>query len=351
MTTRYPAFLSRRPLVTLLVLLGSALPAACSGPRAAEGEAPLAGTDAPTIAVRDTIVESVLEAAGTAGPYAQATLSTRLMGTVLEVAVREGDAVAAGTVLLRVDARDLDARRAQLNAQLAEAHAVQAEARINAERIRRLFADSVATRAQLDAVETGQARADAAVRLAEAGLAELEATAEYAVVRAPFAGVITQRQVDPGAFAAPGAPLLTIEDGSRLRVTASVAPEAVRGLRRGQRLEARIEGRLAPAVIEGIVPVPGGATYQVNAVVANPARAFLPHSAGVLLVPLGRRPVRVVHATAVIRDGDLTGVRVAGTGPAELRWIRTGRAIGADVEVLSGLTAGERVLAAPGGAR
>ena len=351
MTTSHPAASSRRPLVPLLVLLASALPAACSGPKAAEGEAPAGHIAVAAIAVRDTIVETVLEAAGTAEPYAQATLSTKLMGTVLEVLVREGDAVSAGAVLLRIDARDLEARRAQLDAQLAEAQAVRGEAQINSERIRRLYAESVATKSQLDAVETGLARADAAVRLAEAGAAELEATAGYAVIRAPFAGVITHRQLDPGAFAAPGAPLLTIEDGSRLRVTASAAPEAVRGLRRGQQLEARIEGRPAPAVIEGVVPAPGGATYQINAVVTNPAHAFLPHSAAVLLVPMAHQSVRVVPAAAVIRDGDLTGVRVAGSGPPELRWIRTGRSIGTDVEVLSGLAPGERVVVVPGGTR
>lgn len=333
----------------LLALASGASVLACRGTPAAE--ALPAGVAEPAALVRDTVLDAVIEAAGTAEPFAQATLSTKLMGTVLEVLVREGDVVARGAPLLRLDARDLDARRAQVAAQLAEAQVVRGDALTQAERIRRLFADTVATRAQLDAAETGLARATAAVRQVEAGAAELDATIAYAVVRAPFAGVVTRRMVDPGAFASPGTPLLTVEDGARLRLTASVAPAAVRGLRRGQRISARIEGMPTTAVIEGAVPGTGGSTYTVNAIADNPARAFLSHSAMVLLLPQGRRNVRVIPVSAVIRDGDMTGVRVVSGSTIGLRWIRIGAQTGSDVEVLSGLEAGERVELAPGGGR
>lgn len=330
-----------------LALAVSASAVACRDTPDAEGAAVPSAETAGAVTVRDTIIDVSIEAAGTAEPFAQATLSTKLMGTVLEVLVREGDAVPAGAPLLRLDARDLDARRAQVAAQLAEAQAVRADAITQAERMRRLFADSVATRAQFDAAETGLARASAAVRQVEAGAAELEATIGYALVRAPFAAVVTRRLVDPGAFAAPGAPLLIVEDGSRLRVAASAAPGAVQRLRRGQRIEALIEGASAIAVIEGVVPASGGSTYTVNAIVENRTRAFLPHSAAVLRLPQERATVRVVPASAIIRDGDLTGVRVLRDATAELRWIRVGRTIGHDVEVLTGLDAGDRVTTLP----
>jgi len=337
-------------LLALSLAIGVAAPGCRGTPEAAGASEPAAGV-ATSVAVRDTAVAAVLEAAGTAEPFAQATLSTKLMGTVLEVLVREGDAVAAGAVLLRIDARDLEARRAQIAAQLADAEAMRGEAQTQAERMRRLYADSVATRAQLDAAETGLARTGAAVRQVEAGSAELEATIGYAVIRAPFAGTVTRRLVDPGAFAAPGAPLLAVEDGSRLRLSVSAAPASLRGLHRGQSIDARIEGASVSAVIEGIVPAPGGATYTVNAIVENRGRAFLPHSAAVLLLPQERQAVRLVPARAVTHDGELTGVHVVQGGAAELRWIRVGRAFGSDVEVLSGLSAGERVAVTPNGAR
>jgi len=347
MTTSIRNSSRHSPRLLAFALASSVAALGCRGtPDAAGASEPAGGTTA-GIAVRDTTVAMVLEAAGTAEPFAQATLSTKLMGTVLEVLVREGDAVAGGATLLRIDARDLDARRAQIAAQLADAQAMRGEAQTQADRMRRLYADSVATRAQLDAAETGLARTSAAVRQVEAGSAELEATIGYAVIRAPFAATVTRRLVDPGAFAAPGAPLLAVEDGSRLRLSASAAPASLRGLHRGQSIDARIEGASASAVIEGIVPAPGGATYTVNAIVENRGRAFLPHSAAVLLLPQERRTVRLVPARAVVRDGDLTGVHVVQGGATDLRWIRVGRAFGSDVEVLSGLSTGEQVTVTP----
>jgi len=333
------------------LLLGT-VPLASCGSHDAEAERGPAAPPAASALARDTVLPVVVDAAGSAEPFAQATLSTKLMGTVQEVLVREGDVVAEGAPLVRIDARDIEARRAQAAAQLAQAEAAQHEALLMAQRIRALYADSAAPRAQLDAVEAGLARADAAVAQARAGAAEVEAMRGYAEVRAPFAGTVTRRFVDPGAFAAPGAPLVTVEDGSRLRVAVSAAPETVRDLRRGAAVDVMIEDRPAHGTVEGVVPAGSGATYTVNVVVPNPGRRFLPHSAASLAVPVGApRPVLVVPASAVTRDGDLTGVRLVTDAGTEVRWVRLGRRIGADVEVLSGLTAGDRVAVAPAGAR
>ena len=81
---------------------------------------------------------------------------------------------------------------------------MHAEAKAQAGRIRALYADSAATKAQLDQAETGLARADAAVANARAMAAELAATASYAEVRAPFAGIVTRRFVDPGVLRGAG---------------------------------------------------------------------------------------------------------------------------------------------------
>jgi RND family efflux transporter MFP subunit len=334
---------SRTRIALLTATLLAPLVTACGPTPEASGTTRPADRPAATAVVRDTVVTAMLEAAGSAEPYQQAVLSTRLMGTILQVLVREGDAVAEGATLVRVDARDLDARRAQVAAQAAEAQAVRREAQVSADRIRRLYAESVATRAQLDAVETGLARADAAVRMAQAGAAEVEAAAGYAEVRAPFAGLVARRQVDPGAFASPGAPLVTIEDVSRLRVTASAAPDAVRALRRGQVIEATIEDVPVSAVVEGIVPAPGGSTWEVNAVVDNRARRFLAHSAATLRLPQGTEHLLVVPAAAVVRDGDLAGVDRRVAGRFERRWVRIGRTVGAGLEVLAGLAGGDSV--------
>lgn len=296
-----------------------------------------------TYTVEETTVDATLEAAGVAEPFQRATLSTRLMGSVTEVLAREGDLVRAGQVIARIDARDIAARRGQVDAGIAEAEAVHRDALVQANRFRALYADSAATRAQLDAVETGLARAEAGVRAATAGAGELDALGSYAEIRAPFAGIVTQRFVDRGAFVAPGAPIAAVEDAGRLRVSVTVAPSAAAGLERGQQVVATIEGRPAEAVIEGVVPA-AGALHTVNAVIENRDRTHPSNGAATLRLPVGRRTGVLIPAAALVTEGDLVGVRVLTGDRSELRWIRTGTIAGDTVEVLSGLAAGDRVV-------
>ena len=300
--------------------------------------------------VKDTTVQAMFDVAGTATPLRQATLSTRLMGTVLEVLVHEGDRITAGQALARIDARDLEAKHSQAAAGIAEAEAVRRDALIQAGRIRALYADSAATRAQLDAVETGLVRADAGVRAARASSAELAAVSTYSLIRAPFGGIVTKRFVDPGAFATPGSPLLTIQDGYQLRIVASATPDVAAGLRRGQRIDAVVETREVIGVIEGIVPSASGNLYTINAIVSNANGSFLPGSTATLRIPSGSRRALLVPRAAVIRDGDLTGVTIRSSDRDELRWIRVGRVSGDMVEVDSGLRPGDVVIVPSGSA-
>ncbi len=303
--------------------------------------------DGRPVAVIDTVIADAFDASGVAEPVRAATLSTKLMASVTAVLVHEGDRVAAGQLLVRLDARDLDAKRAQVQAGLAEATAVYNDAAVQTGRIRALYADSAATKAQLDQAETGLTRAAAGVATAKAMASELAATASYAEIHAPFAGVVTHRFVDPGSFAAPGAPIVTVEDASALRVTVSAAPEVVRGLRAGTEVRATVGDSAVRAKVEGIVPS-GPNLYTVNAVVANSKGALLSGSSATLALPRGTRRVILVPAAAVVRQGDLTGVRTVVDGQPSLRWVKLGRTTDGLAEVLSGLAPGDSVVVAGG---
>jgi RND family efflux transporter MFP subunit len=332
-------------LATLPLLAALAL-AAC-GRGADERSTELAAAARPAAGqiytVTDTVLPSVIEAAGLAEPVRRAVLSTKLMGSVVSVRVREGERVHAGQVLAQVDARDIAAKRTQARARVAEAEALRADAATQAERFRALYRDEAATKVQLEAAETGLARAEAALNAARGAESELEAVGAYAEVRAPFAGIVASRAVDPGAFVAPGQPILTVEDGSTLRIAATVAPRTARGLHPGDRLQATIEGAPADAVVEGAVPS-AGALYTVNALVENGGGKFLAGSAATLSIAEGSRRAVLVPDAALVREGDLTGVRVATPAAVELRWIRTGARLGPMVEVQSGLRPGDRVV-------
>ena len=338
-----------------ILLAGGALAAiaACAAPddvrsaEAAPGESAAgdvtraSGTE---YVVRDTIVRAIFEAAGTAQPVQQSTLSTKLMSTVTAVLVHEGDRVVRGQALLRLDARDLAAKEIQVGAGIAEAEAMHRDAEAHAARIRALYDDSAATRVQYETAETGLARAAAGLRSARAAAGELEALTSYATIRAPFSGVVTRRFVDPGAFAAPGAPLLGIQDASRLRVSVSVAPDAVRGLSRGSTIGATIEGVPVDATIEGIVPGSSGNLYTINALVPNPERTILAGSAATLALPLGERSALAVPMNAILREGDLTGVMLRTPRGDEIRWVRVGAAAGELIEITAGLSSGDRIV-------
>lgn len=297
----------------------------------------------PGVAVLDTLLPAVFEASGVAQPMSEATVSTKLMGAVTAVLVTEGARVAAGTPLVRLDATDLDAKSRQAAAGVAAADAAHREALAQATRIRALYADSAAPRAQLDAVEAGLARAAAGLDAARAGAAELSAVQAYGVLRAPFAGVVTHRFVDVGDFAAPGAPLVTVQDASRLRISAAVPAATALRVKAGMRLDARIEGVQVRAIVEGVVPS-AATMYTVNAIVQNGDGKLPAGGVAVLAVHAGgAERALLVPLAAVVREGDLTGVRVVKDGRAELRWVRLGDAFGDRVVVLSGLLAGERV--------
>jgi RND family efflux transporter MFP subunit len=168
--------------------------------------------------------------------------------------------------------------------------------------------------------------------------------AGYATIAAPFAGTVVRRFVDPGTLAAPGAPLLTVEDASRLRLVAAVTPPAAARLRRGLTIEVSIEGVRAQGRVEGVVPAGNASLVTVQVIVENQQGRYSSGSAATVLVPGASRRALLVPAPAIVRTGDLTGVRVPSSGGTVTRWVRLGRAHGEMVEVLSGLTAGDSVV-------
>ncbi len=294
--------------------------------------------------VRDTSMSLTYDAAGIAEPMQQVTLSTKLVGTVTAVLVAEGDRVQRDQPVVRIDARDLTAKSNQVAASIADAEAMQAEAAAHATRFRALYADSAATRVQYEAAMTGLARADAGVRAARAAASEVEAISSYATVRAPFNGTVTARMANPGTFAAPGAPLVSVQDASRLRITAAVAGDVVRALRRGQSIPAMIDGVPATATIEAVLPTASANLFTINALVDNRGAQYRAGSAATLRIPTGTQRALLIPREALVHDGDLTGVVVRGSTRDERRWIRTGSSSATHVEVTSGLAAGESIL-------
>lgn len=349
MTTTMTTLITRRPSALLLagLSLGALTLGACGGETAsadkqtAAAVAPIKGV---TLTLADTTIATTFDASGVAEPLQQAMVSTKLMGTVTSVKVQEGDVVRAGQLLVQIDARDLTAKAAQVSASIADAEAMHKEASSYAARFTALYNDSAATKAQYDAAMTGLARAEAGLRAAKAGAGELDAVRSYASVQSPFAGIVTMRHADPGTFAAPGMPLVTVQDASSLRISVSAPSEAVRNLKRGARLAATIDGQPVTATVEGVVPANAGNLFTVNAVVPNRDGALRAGSAATLSLPLGSTNGIVVPVAALVRDGDLVGVVVRANGVDDRRWVRLGAVTPTHAEIAGGLKAGEVIV-------
>ncbi len=336
-------------------------------------------------------VQDYYEATGTAQSKTTTVLSSKIMGTIISLRAREGDSVSVGQVLIEIDNRDENARLQKAEAVLRQAQEGLAEvdqainvaksAQAAAEANQRL-ADSTYARYQslferksvspqeFDEAKAKQEMAEAEARRADATLKMLaakrqqalagidQAKAEvangqvfvsYARITSPISGVVVAKHTEIGSTAAPGAPLLTIEDGSRYRLEVAVEESQLGKIGMGQRARVRIDA-LGADDLEGavseITPVadPMSRSYMVK--IDLPARQSLRSGLyGVARFASGQRQAILIPQKAVAQRGQLVGVFVVDdAGVARLRLIKTGKSYGESVEALSGLSDGERIV-------
>lgn len=256
-----------------------------------------------------------------------AHVSTRMSGTVRSVEVDVGDRVSQGDPLIRLNTADLTA---QLNA----AEAEQRIATATYERVRALAADGAASRQELDELEARKQRADAAVE-------EVRAQFDYAVVRAPFAGTVEMRMVDPGDLAAPGRPLLSVVADGEPTVHFELPASFTRDIRAGDELVVhRPElGWSAAARVTRVAPALDPATRRrpVEAkFVTAPEGDLLPGTFVRVELDTDGASGLWIPADAIVRRGQLTGIYTVESDTLRLRWVRLGRTTPSAVEVLSG---------------
>jgi multidrug resistance efflux pump len=331
------------------------------------------------------------EAVGTLQPQVVTTLSSKVMGNVLEVLKREGDVVTAGEVVVRIDAKDIGSDLVGAQAVLSEAgaagteveqHLASAEsakasalaqeklARDSFARIEAMLARKSVTQQEADnaraaltqaeqavrqadsqiaALRAKRAQVEARVRQARAQLGKVSTIKELAEVRAPFTGRVTSRRVEPGMLAAPGVPLLVIEEAGRILCEAIVPERLLGRVPEGATLSVQIDavpGPEFPGTVVEIVPSADrlSHTFLVKISIENDPRLRSGMFARAL-VPLDEAPLLLIPTAAVELRGQLEGVYVEVDGRPRYRLVRTGRRFGAEIEILAGLVAGERFAA------
>jgi len=266
----------------------------------------------------------------------EATIAPLLSGTVAEVSVGIGTSVRAGDVLVRLSAREVEARVEQARARSALA---------NRERER-----SVALK-EYGAISVSQY--DAAISqwdIAQASQKEAASVADWMTLRAPFSGVITAKLVNTGDTALPGQRLLVLEGRGNFRFEARVPESAGRDLRAGDRVPVRLaelEHELEGTIAE-LQPAADDATRTRLVKIDLPITAD--RTAGVrsgqfgrALFATGKSFAVTVPTRAVDRRGQLESVYVVDSGVARLRLVRIGREQDGSVEIFAGLSGGEEV--------
>jgi RND family efflux transporter MFP subunit len=185
---------------------------------------------------------------------------------------------------------------------------------------------------------------------AEAEIAAARVALGYATLTAPFAGLVTERKADPGSLAMPGAPLLTLEREGNLRLEAPIDESRLGLVRIGESVAVEIDGlnRTVTGRVVEVVPIVDAATRSFVAKIDLPPLPGLwTGMFGRAAFAAGKREVLLVPESAVIERGQIRSVYVSAGGTARLRLVTLGEARDELREVLSGLTAGERIIVAP----
>jgi RND family efflux transporter MFP subunit len=284
----------------------------------------------------------------------QTVVAAQVQGAVVALQVRAGDKVQPGQVLVRIDARAADQAAAAGAAQARAATASMEAATLELERQQQLFAQGYISQAALDRVlaQFRTARAEASAQLSNAAAARTRS--DYHVVKAPYGGVIANVSVVLGDMAMPGRPLLTLYDPTALRVTAAIpqtaVAEPVAQLAPQAEIPGAGQGPFRPVRVELLPTVDAAShTLELRLDLPRDTHAAPGMFARAWLSGPGSGDARIfVPAQALVRRSELAAVYViARDGRPLLRQVRPGRSEGSQVEILSGVAAGERVALDP----
>lgn len=293
-----------------------------------------------------------LASSGTVSAVKTASLSTRNMGYVDNIYVSVGDKVSQGQLLLSINNTDLQAKQAQVNAQITEATAAFTNAEKDFNRYKNLFADNSASQKELDDITAQYNMAKARLEAANQMKNEVNAQFAYVNIKAPFSGVVTGKFIEKGNMANPGMTLLTVENPEVLEVKTRVPETQIAKIKEGMLVKVMVKS-INKDVEAKITTVSTssqqtGGQFLVSAVLTETFEGLKSGMFATVNFPVESNDVGgaiMIPIEAVVNRGQLTGVyTVSESNTAILRWLRLGRTYGNEVEVLSGLQNGESLI-------
>lgn len=284
-------------------------------------------------------------------------LSSRVMGQVKTLNVREGMPVKKGQTLVRIESSDLMAQKMRLLANLDEAKAALNHASINYRRFNNLFEQSSATSFELEQAQLQHDISKSRVQQVEYSLSQLEVLIKEANVVSPMDGIVTGVVTEVGMMANPGMPLLTLETTGQLVLKVLIPESEIQFIDLKQKvgIEIPASGKKFDSRIIGFNPSAqaSGSQYEFEIEIPNSvdeSKSFKPGMYAHATFKIEHKPTEklkpsaffTVPKTAMVERGQLIGIyTVSSESKAVLRWIRTGKDMGDRVEVLSGLKPSE----------
>ncbi len=376
-----PAERQSKPWIKWVVVLVVLAAAAAAGLRYANRPRPI---EVETVAVTQRaagVQASVLNASGYVTARRRATVSSKITGKVTEVNVEEGMTIREGQVLARLDDSQFRASLALAEAQaeaarrnVRESEVRLAEARLALDRAQRLSADRLNTQADLDtaraAVDSLVARIDASreqVRVAERQIDVERTNLDNTVVRAPFSGVAVSKDAQPGEMVSPNSAgggftrtgICTLVDMRSLEVEVDVNETYINRVEDGQPVTVVLNAYpdwQQPGHVITTVPKADRqkATVLVRIGFAELDPRILPDM-GVKVTFMKQaeasasteRPVLLVPKAAIRAENNQSYAWVVNAGVVDRRAVRTGGTDGDRLEVLAGLSSGERIILSP----
>lgn len=370
---------------------GGAAPAGAKGAAKAGGGAATGSAPVTVQPAREAALVRTVTVTGTLAAEDQVALGFQVAGRIDTINVDLGSRVVPGQTIARLAPVDFQLRVQQAEAGLQQARArlglkgtsdqvdpdntavvrqaraVLEEARLNHGRVKTFVERGIASRAELDSANAALTVADGRyedaieeVRNRQAVLTQRKTELDQArqamvdsILIAPFAGIIRERAVSPGQYVNAGAPIATLVKMHPLRLQADVPEREAGNVKVGQAVKVRVEGdateyagrivRVSPAIDEQ------SRSLRVEAQVDNEAATIRPGSfATGDIVVAASAPAIVVPASAIVSFAGVEKVLTVADGKVVERRVELGRREGASVEVLKGLTAGERVIVDPG---
>lgn len=348
--------------------------------------------------IKSSIVEEDYEAVGTVRSKTTSLLSSKTVGHILTVHIREGDRVRTGQLLIEIDDRDSRARLQKAKAGLLEvqnsleemdqniraaesardaAEAGKSLALATFTRYKALLDEKSVSIQEFDEVQAklkiAEAELERAKRMLQALVAKknqvlakmdqvkaditsAQTYVDYSRILSPINGIVTSKQAEIGLLAAPGVPLLTLEDDSRYRLEVSVEDSMLKKIRIASPVRISIDAlgpqEIASSVAE-IVPAsdPASRSFTVKINLFDKKGKTIGQSVlrsglfGKAFFQVGTKQILKVPQSAIMQRGQLVAVFIADSSNIlHLRLIKTGRQYGDQVEVLSGLNDGDRVV-------